>query len=89
MVKMSAGVGAGRLYRSEGFRNTFRYTIQRLMLNLAWVGFLGVLYLFSLLVPLDGDVSIVCALILATLVHYLVERPCTTVRKRLSRVQPN
>jgi peptidoglycan/LPS O-acetylase OafA/YrhL len=112
------------LYRSEGFRNTFRYTIQGValmplliaairfqgswvvkILNLAWVRFLGVLsyslYLCHSIIleaiigvwaigPIaTGAAGILCALIFATLVHFFVERPCTTVRKRLSRVQQN
>jgi peptidoglycan/LPS O-acetylase OafA/YrhL len=112
------------LYRSEWFRNTFRYTIQGValmplliaavrfqgslvvrILNLPWVRFLGVLsyslYLCHSIIleaiirvwaigpVFTGAAGIVSALIFATLVHYLVERPCTKARKRLSRVQPN
>jgi peptidoglycan/LPS O-acetylase OafA/YrhL len=112
------------LYRSEGFRNTFRYTVQGValmplliaairfqgswvvkILNLSWVRFLGVLsyslYLCHSIIletitriwtlgpVFTGAVGIACAVIFATLVHYLVERPCATVRKRLSRVQQN
>jgi peptidoglycan/LPS O-acetylase OafA/YrhL len=112
------------LYRSEGFRSTFRYTIQGValmplfiaairfqgalvvrILNLAWVRFLGVLsyslYLCHSIIleaisrdwtigpVFTGALGIIGALIFATLVHYLVERPCTRARKRLSRVQSN
>jgi peptidoglycan/LPS O-acetylase OafA/YrhL len=112
------------LFRNEGFRNTFRYTVQGValmplllaairfqgslvvrVLNLAWVRFLGVLsyslYLCHSIIleaiirvwaigPVSTALAgIVCALIFATLVHYLVERPCSKVRKRLSRVQSN
>jgi peptidoglycan/LPS O-acetylase OafA/YrhL len=112
------------LYRSEGFRNTFRYTIQGValmplliaairfqgslavrILNLPWVRFLGVLsyslYLCHSIIleaiirvweigpVFTGVAGIMCALIFATLVHYLVERPCNRARKRLSRVQSN
>jgi peptidoglycan/LPS O-acetylase OafA/YrhL len=31
-------------------------------------------------------VSLACALCFATLVHYWIERPCTRIRKRLSKV---
>ncbi len=34
---------------------------------------------------LTGTVSLACALCFATLVHYWVERPCTRIRKRLSK----
>jgi peptidoglycan/LPS O-acetylase OafA/YrhL len=112
------------LYRSEGFRNTFRYTIQGAalmplliaaihfqgswvvkILNLAWVRFLGVLsyslYLCHSIIleaiirawaagpVFTASAGIIGALIFATLVHYFVERPCATARKRLSRVQSN
>lgn len=75
------------------------------ILNLAWVRFLGVLsyslYLCHSIIleaigrvwapgpVFTGVVGISGALIFATLVHYLVERPCTRARKRLSRVQSN
>lgn len=34
---------------------------------------------------LAGAVSLACALCFATLVHYWIERPCTKIRKRLSK----
>jgi peptidoglycan/LPS O-acetylase OafA/YrhL len=34
---------------------------------------------------LSGTVSLACALGFATLVHYWIERPCTRIRKRLSK----
>jgi peptidoglycan/LPS O-acetylase OafA/YrhL len=34
---------------------------------------------------LSGAVSLACALGFATLVHYWIERPCTRIRKRLSK----
>lgn len=109
------------LYRDEGFRNTFRYTVQGLaliplfiaairfqdsfvvkILNLSWVRFLGVLsyslYLCHSIIleaiirttargPIFiGAAGMLCALIFATFVHYVVERPCAKARKRLSHV---
>jgi len=108
------------LYRSESFRETFRYTLQGisliplfiaairyqkswpvLLLNLPFVRFLGVLsytlYLshavflagFDHLLPSQTTLSTILALLsafcFATLVHYLVERPCTRLRRRLSK----
>jgi peptidoglycan/LPS O-acetylase OafA/YrhL len=70
-------------------------------LNLPFVRFLGVLsyslYLchhifmetianaWTLNPVLSGAVSLACALGFATLVHYWIERPCTRIRKRLSK----
>ena len=75
------------------------------ILNLSWVRFLGVLsyslYLCHSIIleaiirtaaskpVFTGTAGVVCALIFATFVHYLVERPCTRARKRLSRVLSN
>jgi peptidoglycan/LPS O-acetylase OafA/YrhL len=108
------------LYRDEGFRATFRYTLQAIaliplfmaaihyqgswpvtLLNLPLVRFLGVLsyamylchFIFLENVQrlweanpfLTGAVSLACATGFATLVHYWVERPCTQIRKRLSK----
>jgi peptidoglycan/LPS O-acetylase OafA/YrhL len=72
-----------------------------LLLNLPVVRFLGVLsyslYLCHSIITesvesvwkanaaLTGTVSLAGALCFATLVHYLIERPCTRIRKRLSR----
>jgi peptidoglycan/LPS O-acetylase OafA/YrhL len=72
-----------------------------LFLNLPFVRFLGVLsytlYLchsvimesVAVALPdrpvLTGAISLACALGFATLVHYGVERPCTKIRKRLSK----
>lgn len=72
------------------------------VLNVAWVRFLGVLsyslYLCHSIIleavlriwgrgpVFTGVIGILCALVFATFVHYVVERPCTKVRKRLSRV---
>jgi peptidoglycan/LPS O-acetylase OafA/YrhL len=74
-------------------------------LNLGWVRFLGVLsyslYLCHSIIleavirifakgpVFTGVVGILGALIFATFVHYFVERPCTSIRKRLSRVHSN
>ncbi len=71
-----------------------------LFLNLPLVRFLGVLsytlYLchsvitegvISVLMPgpvVTGTVSLACAICFATMVHYLIERPSTRMRKRLS-----
>jgi peptidoglycan/LPS O-acetylase OafA/YrhL len=112
------------LWRGEGFRSTFRYTLQGValmplliaairfqdslavrILNLPWVRFLGVLsyslYLCHSIIleaiirttargpVFIGAAGVICALIFATFVHYVVERPCTRVRKRLSRVLSN
>jgi len=70
-------------------------------LNLPFLRFLGVLsytlYLCHHIIMesiegawkanpvLTGAVSLACALCFATLVHYLIERPCARLRKRLSR----
>ncbi len=70
-------------------------------LNLPFVRFLGVLsytlYLCHSIIMenlasawptnplLTGAISLVCAFCFATLVHYGIERPCTKIRKRLSR----
>ena len=70
-------------------------------LNLTFVRFLGVLsyslYLCHLIIMesiqrvwtanpiLTGAASLACALCFATLVHYLIERPCGRIRKRLSK----
>jgi peptidoglycan/LPS O-acetylase OafA/YrhL len=73
-----------------------------LLLNLPFVRFLGVLsytlYLCHFII-MEGIESVwtgnlgvaraaalVCAFCFATLVHYWIERPCTRIRKRLSRV---
>ncbi len=72
-----------------------------LFLNLAWVRFLGVLsyslYLCHFIIMgsiesawtanrfLTSTLSLACALGFATGVHYWVERPCTKIRKRLSK----
>lgn len=72
-----------------------------LFLNLPLIRFLGVLsyslYLCHLIIMENIDrvwttnpvlaqaVSLGCALCFATLVHYLIERPCTRIRKRLSK----
>ncbi len=71
------------------------------LLNLPFVRFLGVLsyslYLCHFIIlesiervstagpVLNGALSLACALCFATLVHYWIERPCTRIRKRLSR----
>src|SRR3984957_13930666 len=70
-------------------------------LNLTFMRFLGVLsyslYLCHSIIMeyvatawtinpvLSGAISLACALGFATLVHYWIERPCTRLRKRLSR----
>ncbi len=70
-------------------------------LNLSFVRFLGVLsytlYLCHSIIMesidgtwtinpvLAGALSLACAFCFATLVHYLIERPCARLRKRLSR----
>jgi peptidoglycan/LPS O-acetylase OafA/YrhL len=72
------------------------------LLNLPFVRFLGVLsyalYLCHFIFleniervwttnpVLSGAMSLACALCFATVVHYWIERPCTRIRKRLSRV---
>jgi peptidoglycan/LPS O-acetylase OafA/YrhL len=71
------------------------------LLNLPFVRFLGVLsyslYLCHFIFleniervwatnpVLTGAVSLACALCFATFVHYWIERPCTRIRKRLSK----
>ena len=77
----------------------FQGSLVARILNLAWVRFLGVLsyslylchsiILGSIGLVFMGAAGIIYALIFATFVHYLVERPCTRARKRLSRVQSN
>jgi peptidoglycan/LPS O-acetylase OafA/YrhL len=73
-------------------------------LNLPFVCFLGVLsyslYLCHFIIiesieshwtfnpVLTGALSLACALLFATAVHYGIERPCARLRKRLSRTQP-
>ena len=125
LVPLSLGVLlATFLYRAEGFRSTFRYTLQGLalmpifiaairfqgsfvveILNLSWVRFLGVLsyslYLCHSIIleaiirttargpVFIGAAGVICALIFATFVHYVVERPCAKARKRLSHVLSN
>lgn len=109
------------LIREDGFRETFRYTVQGLalvplfiaaidyqkswpvrFLNLPFMRFLGVLsytlYLCHAIIMdfvhrtwessaiFTGIVSLAGALCFATLVHYWIERPCTRIRKRLSKV---
>jgi peptidoglycan/LPS O-acetylase OafA/YrhL len=72
-----------------------------LFLNLPLVRFLGVLsyslYLCHAIIMvtiervwtaspvLTSAASLACALAFATLVHYWIERPCTKIRKRLSK----
>jgi peptidoglycan/LPS O-acetylase OafA/YrhL len=72
-----------------------------LFLNLPFMRYLGVLsyslYLCHLIIieninsvwtanpALTGAVSLACALCFATMVHYWIERPCTRMRKRLSK----
>ena len=71
------------------------------LLNLPSVRFLGVLSytlylchfiilenverLWALNPVVTGAVSLICATGFAALVHYWVERPCTQIRKRLSK----
>jgi len=73
-----------------------------LFLNLPLIRFLGVLsyslYLCHSIIMASIDsvwtanpvlahaVCLACALCFATLVHYWIERPCTRIRKRLSKV---
>ena len=110
------------LFRSEGFRETLRYTVQALalmplfaaaihyqgamavrLLNLPWVRFIGVLsyalYLCHHLIlefigrawsvgPVaTGIIALAASLCFAVAVHYLIERPATRLRKRLSKTQ--
>jgi peptidoglycan/LPS O-acetylase OafA/YrhL len=79
----------------------YQKSLPVVLLNLPFVRFLGVLsyslYLcHSVIIEavrrvwttnpvLTGVVSLGCALCFATLVHYCIERPCTGIRKRLSR----
>jgi peptidoglycan/LPS O-acetylase OafA/YrhL len=72
-----------------------------LLLNLPFVRFLGVLsyslYLCHAIIlegiasawtanlAVRGGVSLVCAFCFASAVHYWIERPCTRIRKRLSK----
>lgn len=80
----------------------YQKSLPVLFLNLPIIRFLGVLsyslYLCHHIVMESIDrvwtgnpvlaqaVSLACALIFATLVHYWIERPCTRIRKRLSKV---
>jgi peptidoglycan/LPS O-acetylase OafA/YrhL len=79
----------------------YQKSLPVLFLNLPWVRFLGVLsyslYLCHFIFMgsiesawtanriLTSAVSLACALIFATGVHYWIERPCTKMRKRLSK----
>jgi peptidoglycan/LPS O-acetylase OafA/YrhL len=80
----------------------YQKSLPVLFLNLPVMRFLGVLsyslYLCHEIIMesvgrnwtagpvLTGAVSLACALCFATLVHYWIERPCTRIRKRLSKV---
>jgi peptidoglycan/LPS O-acetylase OafA/YrhL len=107
------------VYRNEGFRETFRYTLQAIalvplfiaaihyqsswparFLNQPFVRFVGVLsytlYLCHSMIlefllvawPTDlvtrGAAALLASFLFALLVHYAVERPCASLRKRLS-----
>ena len=79
----------------------YQKSLPVLFLNLPVVRFLGVLsytlYLCHSIITegitrvwtptpfVTGAVALACAICFATLVHYLIERPCTRIRKRLSR----
>jgi peptidoglycan/LPS O-acetylase OafA/YrhL len=79
----------------------YQKSLPVLLLNLPFMRFLGVLsyslYLCHAIImesiagawtanpALTGAVSLACALCFATLVHYCIERPCTRIRKRLSK----
>jgi peptidoglycan/LPS O-acetylase OafA/YrhL len=79
----------------------YQKSLPVLLLNLPFMRFLGVLsyslYLCHAIIlesiasvwtanpVLTGAVSLACALCFATLVHYWIERPCTRIRKRLSK----
>jgi peptidoglycan/LPS O-acetylase OafA/YrhL len=75
------------------------------LLNLRWVTFVGVLsysiYLMhqSIIVGiqrwidipwvLQGIIALAIVVLAATAIHYLVEKPCARLRRRLSRVEPS
>jgi peptidoglycan/LPS O-acetylase OafA/YrhL len=79
----------------------YQKSLPVILLNLPFMRFLGVLsyslYLCHSIIMesiesvwtanpvLTGAVSLACAVCFATLVHYWVERPCTRIRKRLSK----
>jgi peptidoglycan/LPS O-acetylase OafA/YrhL len=79
----------------------YQKSLPVLFLNLPFMRFLGVLsyslYLCHFIIlesigstwtanpVLARTVSLTCALCFATLVHYWIERPCTRIRKRLSK----
>jgi peptidoglycan/LPS O-acetylase OafA/YrhL len=80
----------------------YRTSMPVIILNLPFVRFLGVLsyslYLCHYIIIesvqrnwtvnpfLSGAVSLACALCFAVLLHYWIERPCTRIRRRLSKV---
>ena len=79
----------------------YQKSLPVIVLNLPFMRFLGVLsytlYLCHSIIMetidrvwtpnaiLADAVSLACALCFATLVHYWIERPCTRIRKRISR----